>query len=310
MVINRVENSEQSPEDWNSDCDGSGGSSGLPGTPCFTRKLSLLKVGSVIGQFSDFKRQLIKETGFDGMLELKSWQKTSLKYIAYLMDRVDVDSSIINLEGQGVLELRDRHFNYVFGIPCGNTVIEGEGVEPSEACIEYTRVAASFSEKGTHSLKAAEAYLNRAITESSTQIEKDCFKIAFVIFVVGHVLAPTAKHDYISIDFWAALNDISKIKDWNWGGYVLKHLFQAVRKFKAAVSKRNPTVHIVGCHLFLQLFVLDSLDPGVLNMLRGVTPRIGLYNYDAMKKMVEKITVNVGAGTDRAASEQSNWLPF
>ncbi|XBI07706.1 hypothetical protein VPH35_135566 [Triticum aestivum] len=222
MVINRVENSEQSPEDWNSDCDGSGGSSGLPGTPCFTSRLSLLKVGSVIGQFSDFKRQLIKETGFDGMLELKSWQKISLKYSAYLMDRVDVDSSIINLEGQ---------------------VIEGEGVEPSEACIEYTRVAASFSERGMHSLKAAEAYLNRAITESSTQIEKDCFKIAFVIFVVD-------SYDHL---FWLM-------------GFVS------------------------------QLFVLDSLDLGVLNMLRGVTPRIGLYNYDAMKKMVEKITVNVGAG--------------
>uniref|UniRef100_A0A453QWB8 Uncharacterized protein n=1 Tax=Aegilops tauschii subsp. strangulata TaxID=200361 RepID=A0A453QWB8_AEGTS len=66
-------------------------------------------VGSVIGQFSDFKRQLIKKTGFDGMLELKSWQKISLKYSAYLMDRVDVDSSIINLEGQGVIELRDQH---------------------------------------------------------------------------------------------------------------------------------------------------------------------------------------------------------
>ena len=50
MVINRVENSEQSPGDWNSDCDGSGGSSGLSGTPCFTSRLSLLKFGSVIGQ--------------------------------------------------------------------------------------------------------------------------------------------------------------------------------------------------------------------------------------------------------------------
>ena len=115
-------------------------------------------------------------------------------------------------------------------------------------------MAASFSETGTHSLKAAEAYLIRDITESSPQIEQDCFKIAFVIFVVGHVLAPTAKHDYISIDFWATLSDISKIKDWNWGGYVLKNLFQAVKKFKADVSKRNPTVHIVGCHLFLQVF--------------------------------------------------------
>ena len=73
-----------------------------------------------------------------------------------------------------------------------------------------------------------------------------------MIFIIGHVLAPTAKHDYISVDFWAALNDVSKIKDWNWGAYVLKNLLQAVKKFKNDVSKRNPTIHIVGCHLFLQ----------------------------------------------------------
>ncbi|VAH75562.1 unnamed protein product [Triticum turgidum subsp. durum] len=292
MVVNRLENSEQSPEDWNSDGDGSGGTTGLLESPCFTSRLSVLKVGSVISKFSEFKCQLVRETGFDGMLEIKSWQKINLKYNAYIMDRVDVDSRIINLERQGVIELCDKDMNYVFGIPCGDSTIEGEGVEPSVACIEYTRAAASFSDRGTHSLKAAEAYLSRCIAESSTQLEQDCFKIAFVIFVVGHVLAPTAKHDYILIDFWAALNDISKIKDWNWGGYVLKNLFQAVKKFKADVLRRNPTVHIVGCHLFLQLFVLDSLELGVLNRARGVTPRIGLYDYESIKNMVEKITVN------------------
>ncbi|XP_037412484.1 uncharacterized protein LOC119275694 isoform X3 [Triticum dicoccoides] len=296
MVVNRLENSEQSPEDWNSDGDGSGGTTGLLESPCFTSRLSVLKVGSVISKFSEFKCQLVRETGFDGMLEIKSWQKINLKYNAYIMDRVDVDSRIINLERQGVIELCDKDMNYVFGIPCGDSTIEGEGVEPSVACIEYTRAAASFSDRGTHSLKAAEAYLSRCIAESSTQLEQDCFKIAFVIFVVGHVLAPTAKHDYILIDFWAALNDISKIKDWNWGGYVLKNLFQAVKKFKADVLRRNPTVHIVGCHLFLQLFVLDSLELGVLNRARGVTPRIGLYDYESIKNMVEKITVNSAPG--------------
>ena len=150
MVINRVENSEQSPEDWNSDGDGSGCSTGVAGTPCFTSRLSLLKAGSVIAQFSEFKRELVRETGFGGMLELKSWQKINLKYSAFLMDRVDLDSFSLNLEAQGVLDLVDRDMNYVFGIPCGNLTIQGEGVEPSKACIKYTRVAASFSEKGTH----------------------------------------------------------------------------------------------------------------------------------------------------------------
>ncbi|KAF7062266.1 hypothetical protein CFC21_068890 [Triticum aestivum] len=296
MVINRVENSDQSPEDWVSDEDGSGGSTGLPGTPCFTSRLSLLKVGSVVAKFSDLKRQLVMETGFGGFLEVKAWQKINLKYSAFLMDRVHVESSTINLEEQGVLELSEQNLNYVFGTPSGESDINGEGVKPSEAYIEYTRMAASFSDKGTHSLKAAENVLLGALSETSSQIQQDCFKIAFVIFIIGHVLAPTSKHDYISIDFWAALNDISKIKSWNWGGYVLKNLFQAVRKFKTDVSKRNSTIHIVGCHLFLQVFVLDCLDLGILNKPREITPRIGLYDYDSMRKMVEKIEVNISPG--------------
>lgn len=117
------------------------------------------------------------------------------------------------------------------------------------------RLAASFCDKGTHSLKAAESYLLRDINADSRKIEVECFKIAFVIFAVGHVLAPSAKHDYITIDFWEAINDVSKIRNWNRCGYLLKHLFQAVRKFKTDVTKRNPTIHVVGCHLFLQVLI-------------------------------------------------------
>ncbi|XP_044360400.1 uncharacterized protein [Triticum aestivum] len=170
MVINRVENSDQSLKDWVSDEDGSGGFTGLPGTPCFTSRLSLLKVGSVVAKFSDFKRQLVMETGFGGFLEVKAWQKINLKYSAILMDRVHVESCTINLEEQGVLELSEQKLNYVFGIPSGEFDINGEGVEPSEACTEYTRMAASFSDKGTHSLKAAENVLLGAISEASSQI--------------------------------------------------------------------------------------------------------------------------------------------
>ena len=56
MVINRVENCDKSVEDWDSDGDGSGCSTGVAGTPCFTSRLSVLKAASVIAQFSEFKR--------------------------------------------------------------------------------------------------------------------------------------------------------------------------------------------------------------------------------------------------------------
>ncbi|XP_044422213.1 uncharacterized protein [Triticum aestivum] len=87
-----------------------------------------------------------------------------------------------------------------------------------------------------------------------------------------------------------------KIREWNWCSYLLKHLFQAVRKFKTDVIKRNPTIHIVGCHLVLQVFVLDSLDLDLLSKLRGMFLRMALFDYDSMKKMIESISVNMGAG--------------
>src|SRR4051812_35756649 len=118
------------------------------------------------------------------MLQIKSWQKVNLKYNAYLMDRVDDQVSSIDLEGQGMLDLTESQVHYVFGIPHGEQTIGTDVVEPSEACIEFTQVAATISDKGTHSIKAAEAYLNRNITADSSMIDQECFKIAFVIFVV------------------------------------------------------------------------------------------------------------------------------
>lgn len=101
---------------------------------------------------------------------MKAWQKINLKYSTFLMDRVHVESSTINLDEQGVLELFEQKLNYVFGIPSGEFDINGEGVEPSEAWIEYTRMAVTFSDKGTHSLKAAENVLLGAISEASSQV--------------------------------------------------------------------------------------------------------------------------------------------
>uniref|UniRef100_A0A8I6Z7S1 Uncharacterized protein n=1 Tax=Hordeum vulgare subsp. vulgare TaxID=112509 RepID=A0A8I6Z7S1_HORVV len=211
-VLNQEYVTEQSPDELESEPEGSGCSSGPPGSPSITSRLSLLKLGAVISKLTSLKKKLVRETGFDGLLEIKSWQKINLKYSSYLMDRIDVDNSIINLEGQGTLELTKKHVQAVFAIPLGEQTITNEGVDPSEACVEYTRVAAGFCEKGTHSLKAAEAYILRGITADSRKIDIDCFKIAFVIFAIGHVLAPSGKHNYITIDFWPALNNISKIK--------------------------------------------------------------------------------------------------
>uniref|UniRef100_A0ACD6A5R0 Uncharacterized protein n=1 Tax=Avena sativa TaxID=4498 RepID=A0ACD6A5R0_AVESA len=262
-----------------------------------TSRLSLQKLCSVVSQFSDFKRDLIKEIGFGGALAIQPRKKINLKLSSWLMDRVDVDSCSLNIEGHPPVVIFDQDVEDVLALPCGKRSISAEGVDPSNACIEYTRFAAALSQKGTHSLKAAEVYLMRDITSESSALEIECFKIAFVVFYVGHVLAPSAKHDYIFIDFWAALNDSSKLTDWNWCAYVLKHLFAVVRKFKTDVAKRNSTIHLVRNHIFLQVKYLDLLDLGTHSRPINIGPHIGLYDYDSMKKIVDRISVNLGNDT-------------
>ena len=83
-------------------------------------------------------------------------------------------------------------------------------------------------------LEGVQAILLKELTEaSSTQVEIDCFKIAYVVFTVGHVLCPSSKYDYTSIDYWQALCNISSIAEFNWCEYVLGHLMPAVEKLKA-----------------------------------------------------------------------------
>ncbi|KAE8802661.1 Subtilisin-like protease SBT2.5 [Hordeum vulgare] len=67
------------------------GSSKTPTPLAFTKGRTLLYIG-----------------GFEGMLDLKPWQKINLKYSAYLMDRIDPDLSVINLESQGSIVLSEQ----------------------------------------------------------------------------------------------------------------------------------------------------------------------------------------------------------
>ncbi|XP_024313533.1 uncharacterized protein LOC112270084 [Brachypodium distachyon] len=45
-----------------------------------------------------------------------------------------------------------------------------------------------------------------------------------------------------------------------------------------------------GCHLFLQVFYLDHIDLGVYNKPKLVSPRIGLFDYESLKKMIDHLS--------------------
>ena len=117
------------------------------------------------------------------------------------MSKVSTHWRAIVLAENKILKFWPEDVHKIFGIPCGYRNIKGRDGHIKPEAIKFIKTTLGMDKKGVHSLGAAEDFLKRDISESSSKLEKDCFQIAFVIFVMGHVLAPSTKHDYGSIDF-------------------------------------------------------------------------------------------------------------
>uniref|UniRef100_A0ACD5Z603 Uncharacterized protein n=1 Tax=Avena sativa TaxID=4498 RepID=A0ACD5Z603_AVESA len=175
----------------------------LPGqkNPTLTSRSSVKHACEVIQGFSEYKRWLVSEIGWGGMLDIPCIQKINLKFSAWIMGKVDVRSRSIVLKENKILRFWHQDVHKVFGVPCGPRNVMGRDANIRADAIEFIKNTLGMNQAGAHSLKAAENFLDRDITEESSKIEKDCFQIAFVIFVMGHILAPSTKHDYAKIDF-------------------------------------------------------------------------------------------------------------
>ncbi|XBJ07279.1 hypothetical protein VPH35_012832 [Triticum aestivum] len=235
--------------------------------PVPTSRISVRKAIEVIQTFDDYKRWLLTEIGFGGILKLPMLQKLNLKFSAWTMSKFFAE---------------DIH--KVFGIPCGHRNVKGRDGFIKPEAVTFIKRTLGMDRTGVHSLRAAEEF-----------IEKDCFQIAFVIFVMGHVPAPRTKHDYGTIDYWGALANTENITQYNWCEFVPEFLLEAVRRLKNDMTANNHSTNLVGCHLFLQIFFLDNVDLGIFNKKHNVLPRISDFDQNSLKNMITMAT-DIGKG--------------
>lgn len=104
------------------------------------------------------------------------------------MERVNLDNIKTSLDDDRAIKFSAQDVNIVFGILCEGKKISSYPSDLLVSCAEFRKFAEEMSDKGTHRLKD--------VYEESPNIEIDGFKIAVVIFVVGHLVAPSSKNDY------------------------------------------------------------------------------------------------------------------
>ncbi|XP_037475596.1 uncharacterized protein LOC119353107 [Triticum dicoccoides] len=254
--------------------------------PGLTSRLSVKHVVEVVQKFDDYKRWLVVEIGFEGMLKLPLLKKIDLRMSAWVMRKVKVKSRTICVDEDRVILFTPEDFHKNFGVPCGNRAVRGRDGEISSAAIEFIKQTIGMDGSPAQNLTIAEDFLNRDISEQSSKIEKDCFQIAFVVFVMGYLLCPSTKHEYKVIDFWGAVSNPELISQFNWCEYVVDYLMAAVRKLQSKYENKAQIVHLFGCHLFFQVFVLDNIDLGIFNMQHSVFPRIQCFHQKRLWQMI------------------------
>lgn len=223
--------------------------------PAITSRLSVKRVVEVVGKFDEYKRWLVTEIGFGAILKLPMLVKLDLRMSVWVMRKVNARSRVIDIDEDQKIGFTAEDFHKVFGIPCGNRDVLGRDAQIANSAINFIKQTIGMDNSVAQNLKVAERFINREISEDSSKIEKDCFQIAFVIFVMGYLIAPCTKYDTMTIDFWGALANPELIAQFNWCEYAIEKLMAAVVKVQSDYHSKAATVHLCACHLFLQVCV-------------------------------------------------------
>lgn len=215
---------------------------------------SVTHVAYIVGKFNDVKRDLVREIGFGGILELPQITKVYRKFTLWLLTKVDPEKKSIIVNGECLSTVIDFEVARIMGIPLVEEVCALNTCE-KKAKLEFIQKFIGSSDSDSNSLTTIENVLTAQYDPSSTMTlkDKENFKVCFVIWVMGHLLAPTKKHNVGSDQFWGALLAPDEIKQFNWAAYVIEELMNAARDVQQAIKNNKIVSTITGCPILLQV---------------------------------------------------------
>ncbi|KAL6623198.1 hypothetical protein ACP70R_033077 [Stipagrostis hirtigluma subsp. patula] len=264
-------------------------------------------VCSIVSKFDERKRQLVESMGFGGILHLPQINKVSRQFSLWLLTRIDVDKRTLLLTEGVEIDLCAENVQKVFGIPCGSRPVDPMSPMDHDDFVELCLGAKNGSADG---LKEATDIVQQPICEDVRPGDEHTFKSAFIVFIMGHLFAPTAKYNVGQTDFWGATTETGEIEDFNWGDYVVKHVIAAAKKVQAERKNGIPVSTVTGCPLLVQIMYLDCMDFGALNNDHSKVPRVRDFKCDNMRLMIELDSASCSSGGGDRSFGSSKLRPF
>ncbi len=194
------------------------------------------------------QKNAVVELGFEKLFHLPGITIRQ-ELMTFLISAFDCNSSSLCIPNKREIEIDAADAHVLFGIPFGQITVPTYDTfftPNSDRAPLFASWAQQFGGKSPHPRQLREAILQ--------DIEGgDNFKRNFIVFVVTHLIAPTAKANDCTWKVVKATEDLSIVKNMNWAQYLIDSLVSSIEKYKQKSSMAN----IGGCTLLLQVFLLS-----------------------------------------------------
>ncbi|KAM3212673.1 hypothetical protein ACQJBY_065617 [Aegilops geniculata] len=137
--------------------------------PVITSRLSVKRVVGTIAKFDEYKRWLVTETGFGGILKLPMLAKLDLRMSVWVMRKVNVLCRLIDIDDDKKIVFTTEDFHKVIGIPCGNRGVCGRDAQIASSAINFIKQTIGMDSTVAQNLKAVESFIKREFSEDSSK---------------------------------------------------------------------------------------------------------------------------------------------
>lgn len=194
--------------------------------------------------------------------------KVDRKFTLWLLTKVDPEKRCIIVNDQCITDVNDFEVARIMGIPCGSREVCSLDSTDKKSKLEFIQHFIGCSDPNINSLTTAENNVKALYDPPMTMTmkDKDNFKVSFVVWVMGHLLAPTKKHNVGGDRFWGALLAPDEINQFNWAAYVIDELMTAARDVQNALNQKKPINRITGCSILLQVLQFYMFQTSLISL--------------------------------------------
>lgn len=207
-----------------------------------SHRFSAMAVRRVVDRLSPEQEDVVRWIGFGGLLPLPLAGHTKLDrhFSAWLCNQLVTDTGVFLADGVGAqVPVTAHDVHEVLGVPHGERPVGRDGPAGERDAAAVRRALGLGPGAREPTLREAEAVLTGALGH-----ERDAFVVAFVLFVVGHFLAPPAsgRLGKVNSEVFHALANPTEVCLYNWAHYALEELRRCAARVRRQVADGAPEI--------------------------------------------------------------------